>query len=107
LVQLEKHRSAFEGVGVKIAAMTYDNIEKLKAFHDDRDLGLPLLGDVDGKHVNAFGVEDEDIGRGIPSPGILWLAPDGRINAKFAVAGYRTRPPISELLDAVGATPES
>ena len=107
MVQLEKHRSEFEALGVKIAAMTYDSQEILKDFHDDQDLGFPLLRDVDGKHVNAFGVPDEDLGRGIPLPGILWLAPDGRINAKFAVRGYRTRPPISDLLDAVGATPGS
>lgn len=107
MVQLEKHRSAFEAAGVNIAAMTYDSREILKEFHDERDLGFPLLRDVGGKHVNAFGVLDEDLGRGIPLPGILWLAPDGRINAKFAVRGYRTRPPVSELLEAVGATPES
>ena len=107
MVQLEKHRSEFEAVGVNIAAMTYDSLEVLKEFHDERDLGFPLLRDVDGKHVNAFGVADEDLGRGIPLPGILWLAPDGRINAKFAVRGYRTRPPISDLLDAVDPTPGS
>ena len=107
MVQLEKHRSAFEGAGVKIAAMTYDSLEILKDFHDDQALGYPLLRDVDGKHVNAFGVPDENLGGGIPLPGILWLAPDGRINAKFAVRGYRTRPPISELLDAVGPAPGS
>ena len=84
--------------------MTYDSVELLKEFHDDQDLGFPLLRDVDGKHVNALGVPDENLDRGVPLPGILWLAPDGRINAKFAVRGYRTRPPISELLDAVGAT---
>lgn len=107
MVQLEKQRSAFEEAGVKLAAMTYDSLDILKDFHDNRDLGLPLLRDVDGKHVNAFGVPDEDLGRGIPLPGILWLAPDGRINAKFAVRGYRTRPPVSDLLEAVGATPDS
>ncbi|MCY3838351.1 MAG: redoxin domain-containing protein [Gammaproteobacteria bacterium] len=107
MVQLDKHRSAFEALGVKIAAMTYDSQEILKEFHDARDLGFPLLRDVDGKHVNALGVPDEDLGSGIPLPGILWLAPDGRINAKFAERGYRTRPPISDLLEAVSATPNS
>ncbi|MDE0420580.1 MAG: redoxin domain-containing protein [Gammaproteobacteria bacterium] len=107
MVQLEKHRSEFEALGVKLAAMTYDSLDVLKEFHEERNLGFPLLRDVDGKHVNALGVPDEDLGRGIPLPGILWLAPDGRINAKFAVRGYRTRPPISDLLGAVGAMPES
>ena len=105
MVQLEKWRTRFEGVGVKIAAMTYDSLEILKGFHDSQELGFPLLSDVDARHVNAFGIPDENMGRGIPLPGIFWLAPDGRINAKFAVPGYRTRPPLAEVLAAVRAAP--
>ena len=45
------------------------------------------------------------MGRGIPLPGIFWLAPDGRINAKFARAGYRTRPPLKAVRDAVSTAP--
>ena len=86
--------------------MTYDSLEILKGFHENQTLGFPLLRDVDGQHVNAFGVPDENMGQGIPLPGILWLAPDGQINAKFAVPGYRTRPPLDEVLAAVTATPE-
>lgn len=103
MVQLEKWRERFEGVGVKIAAMTYDSLEILKGFHDSQELGFPLLRDVDGQHVNALGIPDEDMGQGIPHPGIFWLAPDGSINAKFAVPGYRTRPPLEEVWDAVSA----
>ena len=91
---------------MKLAAMTYDSLEILKGFHESQTLGFPLLRDVDGQHVNAFGVPDENLGHGIPLPGIFWLAPDGRINAKFAVPGYRTRPPLEEVLAAVG-TPEA
>lgn len=105
MVQLESWRSEFEGLGVQVAAMTYDSLEILKGFHGSEELGFPLLRDVDGQHVNALGVPDEDMGRGIPRPGILWLAPDGRINAKFAVPGYRTRPPFEEVFAAVGAAP--
>ena len=105
MVQLEEWRDKFEGVGVKIAAMTYDSIEILKGFHDSEGLGFPLLGDEDARHVNALGIPDRNLGEGIPLPGIFWLAPDGRINAKFAVPGYRTRPPLAEVLAAVSAAP--
>ena len=88
---------------MRVAAMTYDSLEILKGFHDSQELGFPLLRDVDGHHVNALGVPDEDMGQGIPRPGILWLGPDGRVNAKFAVPGYRTRPPFDEVFDAVSA----
>ena len=85
--------------------MTYDSLEILKGFHDSQELGFPLLRDVDGQHVNAFGIPDADMGQGIPHPGIFWLAPDGSVNAKFAVPGYRTRPPLGEVWEAVSAAP--
>ena len=105
MVQLEKWRGQFEGLGVNIAAMTYDNLDKLKTFHESAGLGFPLLSDVDARHVNAFGIRDENLGEGIPRPGIFWLAPDGRISAKFAVPGYRTRPPLAEVLASISAAP--
>ncbi len=105
MVQLENWRERFEGLGVNIAAMTYDSLDVLEGFHDSEGLGFPLLRDVDGQHVNAFGVPDENLGQGIPRPGIFWLAPDGNINAKFAVPGYRTRPPLEDVLTFVSAAP--
>ena len=85
--------------------MTYDSLDKLKTFHESAGLGFPLLSDVDARHVNAFGIRDENLGEGIPRPGIFWLAPDGRISAKFAVPGYRTRPPLAEVLASISAAP--
>ena len=84
--------------------MTYDSLEILKAFHENEELGYPLLRDEDARHVNGFGIPDEDLGQGIPRPGMFWLAPDGSIRAKFAVPGYRTRPPLADVLDSISAT---
>ena len=103
MVQLEEWRQAFEEVGVNIAAMTYDSVDVLKGFHDSEELGYPLLHDEKARHVNGFGVPDEDLGQGIPRPGMFWLAPDGSISAKFAVPGYRTRPPLAEVLASISA----
>ncbi len=102
-MQLEKWRKAFEEVGVNIAAMTYDSLDVLKKFHESEELGYPLLRDVDARHVDAFGIRDEDLGEGIPRPGMFWLTTEGRISAKFAVPGYRTRPPLAEVLASISA----
>ena len=83
--------------------MSYDSVDVLAAFHESEGLGYPLLRDEDARHVNAFGIPDEDLGQGIPRPGIFWLAADGGISAKFAVPGYRTRPPFAEVQAAIGA----
>ena len=86
--------------------MTYDGIEELAQFHASEELGFPLLGDENGQHVSAFGVLNEeyspgDGAYGIPHPGVFHLAPDGTVMAKFAVPGYRARPPMEEIHEAV------
>ncbi len=92
--------------------MTYDEQNVLAKFHADNSLGYPLLQDVDVKHVNAYGIRNlnynpGDGGYGIPEPGILYLSPDGVVLAKFAVPGYRTRPPFEEILQVVSEASSS
>jgi peroxiredoxin len=88
--------------------MTYDSREILKSFHDAQGLDYPLLQDVDAQHVIAYGVLNEDYqpgdrGYGIPHPGILFIQPDGTVALKFAVPGYRGRPPLAEVFAAIVA----
>ena len=87
--------------------MTYDEQSVLAEFHADNELGYPLLQDVDVKHVDAYGVrnmsyEPGEGGYDIPEPGVLFIGPDGIIRAKFAVPGYRSRPPFKAIYEAVG-----
>jgi peroxiredoxin len=113
LVQLAQWQERFAALGVNVAAMTYDDISALKTFHDQQNLDYPLLRDVDAKYVKAFGVLNQeyqpgDRGYGIPYPGILFIRPDGEIAAKFAVPGYRGRPPFEDVyqtLEDLGSTP--
>ncbi len=106
MVQLAQWQEAFAAAGVHVAAMTYDDVSVLAAFQAEHDLGYPLLQDVDVKHVNAYGVRNEqyepgDGGYGIPHPGILFISPEGIIQLKFAVPGYRQRPPLEDVLAAI------
>jgi peroxiredoxin len=106
LVQLAEWQDAFAAVGVNVAGMTYDDVGVLAAFHAKHDLGYPLLQDVDVKHVDAYGIRNQqyqpgDGGYGIPEPGILFISADGVIRLKFAVPGYRQRPPLAEVLAAI------
>ncbi len=106
MVQLASWKEKFAALDVNVAGMTYDDQSVLAKFHDDNDLGYPLLQDVDVKHVDAYGIrnmsyEPGDSGYGIPEPGILYIGPDGVVRAKFAVPGYRTRPPLEEIYQVV------
>ena len=103
-MQLEESRSQFEALGVNVAGMTYDGREIAAAFHEKAGLGYPLLQDVDADHVKRLKVINPEYppghrAYGVPLPGIVYLSPEGKVLAKFAVPGYRERPPIDALLE--------
>jgi peroxiredoxin len=108
LVQLAQWRDRFAEIGVQVAGMTYDEQMLLAEFHEQEQLGYPLLRDEDALHVDAYGVRNTEYepghqGYGIPYPGILYIRPDGVVALKFAVPGYRERPPLAEVYEAIKA----
>ncbi len=83
--------------------MTYDSLEVLAGFHAEEDLKYPLLRDENARHVSALGILNEEYGTGhpaygIPHPGVIYIGADGTIKAKYAIPGYRQRPPFDALL---------
>ena len=93
-------------MGVQVAGMTYDDRSVLADFHQSERLGFPLLQDQETKHVDAYGVKNTEYepghqGYGIPYPGILYIQSDGVVALKFAVPGYRERPPLTEVYEAI------
>ena len=101
-------RDRFAEIGVQVAGMTYDDRSVLAEFHGAENLGYPLLQDENAAHVDAYGVKNTEyepghMGYGIPYPGILYVQPDGVVALKFAVPGYRQRPPLAEVFEAVSA----
>jgi len=89
--------------------MTYDEQETLKNFHGEQQLGFPLLQDENAQHVNALGIRDLDYppgsnAYGIPYPGMFWVGIDGLVRAKFAVPGFRDRPPLDEVHKTISKT---
>ena len=88
--------------------MTYDSREVLASFHEEQALTYPLLQDIEAKHVSALGVLNEEYAPGsraygIPHPGILFISADGTVKAKYAVPGYRRRPPFDALYAQIEA----
>lgn len=86
--------------------MTYDKVELLKRFHTKEALGYPLLADQNAKHANALGIRNETYKEGhnmygIPHPGVIFVDNTGTIRAKYAVPGYRSRPPFDALLEHI------
>ena len=105
-MKLNEIDGQFEALGVGVAGMTYDDPEHIQQFHEEWELEFPLLRDVDGQHVDAWGIRNEQYGEGtfaygIPYPGMVLLSPDGTILAKFAEPGYRARPAWDAVLEDV------
>jgi peroxiredoxin len=103
LVQLVGYQEELSSLGIAVAGMTYDTIEVLAGFHADENLNYPLLRDENAQHVNALGIRNEayEMGHqayGIPHPGVIYLDGKGVIRAKYALAGYRERPPFGALV---------
>ena len=107
-MKLNDIKGQFDALGVGIAGMTYDKPEIIQAFHEKWDINYPLLRDIDGQHVDAWGIRNEQYGPGtfafgVPHPGVVLLSPQGEVLAKWAEAGYRSRADWSEVLEQVGA----
>lgn len=107
-MQLAEWNERFEALGVTVAGMTYDSQDVLSSFHAGKGLPYPLLQDEERKHVEAYGVRNEDYGPGhagygVPHPGIVYVDADGIVRAKFAVEGYRGRPPFEDIYAGVSA----
>ncbi len=105
-MKLNDIRDEFEAIGVGVVGMTYDKPEIIQQFHEEWEIEYPLLRDVDRQHVEAWGIRNEAYGEGtfaygIPHPGVILLSPEGKILAKWAEAGYRSRADWSTVLDEV------
>ena len=107
-MQLTEWQDEFEALGVQIAAMSYDDVAALTEFAEAENIAYALLSDKGAAHVNALGIRNEEFAEGhfaygVPHPGILFIDAAGVIALKRAVPGYRDRPPLDELLAALGA----
>ena len=107
-MKLNDLKEEFGAVGVNVVGMTYDKPEVIQEFAKKWSIGYPMLKDVDGQHADAWGIRNPEYGPGtfahnVPLPGVVLIAPDGEILAKWAENGYRSRADWSEVLEEVTA----
>ena len=105
-MKLNDIQDQFSDLNVGIVGMTYDSPEIIQAFHKKWEIGYPVLRDVDRKHVEAWGIRNEEYGEGtfaygVPHPGVVLISAEGEILAKWAEPGYRSRADWSEVLEEV------
>ena len=91
-----------------MAAMSYDSPDVLAEFGEAKNIGYVLLSDESGGYFVTLGIRNEEYGEehfahGVPHPGILFIDTQGVLRLKRAVPGYRDRPSIEELHEALEA----
>ena len=88
-------------------AISYDPVSILRVFTEKRGIGFPLLSDPRSEVIEAFGILNVEAQsttmKGIPSPGTLLVANDGRIVAKLFHSGYKKRHGAADIIRAARA----
>ena len=98
---------AFEALGIRVLALSYDEPDALKDFQDAYGITYTLLSDPDSKVIRDYGIlntliaEDDHPWFGIPFPGTYVTDSQGDITHKFFENNLVLRVGPEELLRAV------
>lgn len=106
LISLREAPEPLAQRGYRLAAISYDPPQVLKAFIERREINYALLSDQGSKTIDAFGLRDpqykpDSFAYGVPQPAIFIISPQGVIRAKLAEEGYKSRPPLAAVLEAI------
>ncbi len=111
LIAMKAAPEALAARGYTIAAISYDDPAVLADFTARREINYTLLSDKGSTTIDAWALRDgqykpDSIAYGVPMPGIFVTGRDGKIRAKLAEQGYKTRPPLEAVLAAIDALPQ-
>ena len=97
-----------KALGYNLAAVTYDRVSALALFADRAGIGYPLLSDEGSRIIKALDLFDSDQAEstpwyGVARPMILVVGPEGIVRQRFSTRGYRDRPEVGAVLQAIRA----
>lgn len=104
-MELQSNLAALKKAGVQPVAISYDSVDVLEKFAEQRKITFPILSDPGSKTIDAYKIRNTGAkGRtaGIPHPGTFVIGKDGTIVAKLAHDGYRERHTTAEIIKAAG-----
>jgi peroxiredoxin len=96
LIQLQEHKVGFDAAGIGMVAITYDDPALQQAFIDKFSIAIPMLSDIDALSFKTLGILNEeyqpgDFQFGIPHPGMIVIAPTGKVVGKLFLEAYSAR----------------
>lgn len=92
--------------GYELAVLSYDAPKILDQFAKKQQITYTLLSDEGSKMIDAFDVRDPQYGpdsmaHGVPQPVVMIIDPDGTVQGKLALEGYRDRPELEAIMAEV------
>jgi peroxiredoxin len=105
-VELRDAQDRFEALGIRLYAISYDEVEALAAFAENYGIRYPLLSDPDSEVIRRYGVLNTEVRPGdlpvygVPFPGSFVTDEDGVVIEKFFYDSYKRRDSAETLIDA-------
>ncbi|MDA7978917.1 MAG: peroxiredoxin family protein [Pirellulales bacterium] len=101
-MQLQKDQQAISDAGIQVVAISYDSVEILQKFAEQKEVKFPLLSDSESTVIKAYGILNEGAGgrqSGIPHPCTFIVGKDGKVKA-YLPGTVRDRHSTAALLEA-------
>ena len=108
LIDINSGAAEIEKRGYRIAALSYDSPETLKAFADKREISFTFLSDPKSEVIDLYKLLDPQYpagnrAYGVPRPIIFILDKGGVIRAKLYEESFKVRPPVGAVITALDA----
>lgn len=103
---LQNIAAELDSRGYNLAVLSYDEPKILDQFAKKQNITYTLLSDEGSKMIDAFDVRDPQYGpdsmaHGVPQPVVFIIDPEGTVQGKLAMEGYRDRPPLEAVMAEV------
>ena len=111
LTDFEAAEAPLAARGYSLAAVSYDLPDVLSGFATKRGVTYHLLSDPGSVTIDAFNLRDPQyvagsFAYGVPRPAIFVISPKRVLLAKLAEEGFKVRPTVQAVLDAVDGLPK-
>ena len=110
-MELQQNLEALREAGIEPIGISYDSPEILKRFQIRSKIDFPLLSDPESEAIRAYSILNTEVANGrlagVPYPATILIDQDGKVLAKLAHDGYRTRHTSAEILEAATAADAS
>ena len=102
----DAHRQ-FSEAGVKLYAISYDDVEALKDFSETYGVPYPMLSDTKSEVIRRYGVLNTEVppgdlpAYGVPFPGTFVTDEKGKVVGRFVHDSYKIRASPEHLIDSI------